>query len=61
MDLDLVKKIGQPGYFLILGVMTAITVTTAIASIAISIFTGVYLAVLCSEEDSITREKRLKK
>jgi len=56
-----VKKIGQPGYFLILGVMTAITVTTAIASIAISIFTGVYLAVLCSEEDSITREKRLKK
>ena len=43
---DLVNKIDPSGHFSILGVMTAITVSAIVASIAIPVFTGIYLAIV---------------
>ncbi|HPT89939.1 MAG TPA: polymorphic toxin-type HINT domain-containing protein [Acetivibrio sp.] len=45
-DCDPVNKIDPSGHFSILGVMTAITITATIASIAIPIITGIYLAIV---------------
>ena len=45
-DCDPVNKIDPSGHFSILGVMTAITITATIASIAIPVFTGIYLAIV---------------
>ena len=45
-DCDPVNKIDPSGQYSILGVMTAITITATIASIAIPIITGIYLAIV---------------
>ena len=45
-DCDPINKIDPSGYFSILGVMAGITITATIASIAIPIFTGIYLAIV---------------
>jgi hypothetical protein len=45
-DCDPINKIDPSGYFSILGVMAGITITATIASIAIPVFTGIYLAIV---------------
>ncbi|MDQ2087451.1 hypothetical protein RBH29_13550 [Herbivorax sp. ANBcel31] len=45
-DCDPVNKIDPSGNFSILGVMVGITIGDTIASIAIPVFTGIYLAIV---------------